>query len=210
VQAVRGVYPLLRRLAQIDPLNTPEALAREVFSSFHSLYQMLPLDGAYDLIDPRNWPMTGPQPNATLLDRVPLLRLGGPDARISSIAGYGFQTPVQLTRVDDDFWYRYEFSGDGTVPTARATLAGCEAWYCNITHNELARSPVIHEALVRLLADEAPTLPTEPPPAYDMPGSASDTDLRRQYNEKIDWAQLDSQQRRAFIESLNRAPPSGR
>ncbi len=44
----------------------------------NSLYQMLPLDGALDLIDSRNWPRTGPQPNATLLDRVPLLRLGGP------------------------------------------------------------------------------------------------------------------------------------
>lgn len=210
VQAVRGVYPVLRRLAQIDPQHSPETLAREVFSSFHSLYQMLPLDGAYDLIDPRNWPMTGPQPNATLLDRVPLLQLGGPDARISAIAGYGFQTPVHLTRVDDDFWYRYEFSGDGTVPAARAILPGCEAWYCNVHHNELPRNVLIHAALRRLLADEAPDLPNEAPPAYDMPGSASDSDLRRQYNEKIDWAQLDTLQRRAFIDSLNRAPPAGR
>src|SRR5690606_6039952 len=72
VQAVRGVYPLVRRLAQIDPLHTPELLAREVFSSFHSLYQMLPRDAKPDLIDPSQWPSQGPQPNATLLARAPL------------------------------------------------------------------------------------------------------------------------------------------
>src|SRR5690606_24936037 len=31
VQAVRGVYPLVRRLAQIDPAHSPEALSRDVF-----------------------------------------------------------------------------------------------------------------------------------------------------------------------------------
>jgi hypothetical protein len=54
VQAIRGVYPLVRRLAQIDPMHSAETLAREVFSSFHSMYQLLPLDGAHDLIDSRN------------------------------------------------------------------------------------------------------------------------------------------------------------
>jgi hypothetical protein len=48
-------------------------------------------------IDSRNWPRTGPQPNATLLDRVPMLQLGGPDARISAIAGYGYETAVNVT-----------------------------------------------------------------------------------------------------------------
>ncbi|MET0279562.1 MAG: hypothetical protein ABW278_00360 [Steroidobacteraceae bacterium] len=208
VQAIRGVYPLVRRLAQIDPHHSPEMLAREVFSSFHSLYQMLPIDGPYDLIDSRNWPLTGPQPNATLLDRVPLLQLGGPDARISCIAGYGFQTPVQLTRVEEDFYYRYEYSGDGTVAAARAVIAGCEAWYCNVSHNELSRSTVVHEALLQLLADRAPQLSSAPPPLHDQPSSASDSELRRMLNDKIDWLQLDNTQRRAYLDSLNRAPPA--
>src|SRR5690606_25382603 len=76
VQAVRGVYPLVRRLAQIDPVNSPEVLSREVFSSFPSLYQMLPRDMDPDLIDPGQWPSTGPQPNATLLVRAPLFDPG--------------------------------------------------------------------------------------------------------------------------------------
>jgi pimeloyl-ACP methyl ester carboxylesterase len=210
VQAVRGVYPLVRRLAQIDPHHLPEVLARDVFSSFHSLYQMLPLDSALDLINSRSWPRIGPQPNATLLDRVPMLRLGGPDARINALAGYGFQTPVHIACVEEDFYYRYESAGDGTVPTARAVLPGCEAWFCNVPHGELARSPLVHEAVLKLLADEAPQLPGAPPPALDPPTSASDTELRQVLNEKIDWTRLDSTQRRAFLDSLNRPPPAGR
>ena len=208
VQAVRGVYPLVRRLAQLDPYHTPEQLARDVFSSFHSLYQMLPLDGALDLIDSRSWPSSGPQPNATLLDRVPMLRLGAPDSRISTIAGHGFQTIVNLARVEEDFYYRNEFAGDGTVPTARATLAGCEAWYCRVSHNDLPRSPEVHAALRRLLADEAPALPSAAPAQNAPPTSTSDSELRRHFTDKINWATLDSLQRRAFLDSLNRAPPA--
>ncbi len=206
VQAVRGVYPLVRRLAQIDKVYSAEALAREVFSSFHSLYQMLPLDNALDLIDSRNWPHTGPQPNATLLDRVTLLRLGGPDPRISAIAGYGFETAVNVTRVQEDFHYRLDFAGDGTVPTARATLAGCEAWYCQVSHNELMRSAVVHDAVLQLLADAAPQLAGAPPSLLDHPHGASDQELRRQFCNKIDWSTLDPLQRRQFLDSLNSAP----
>ncbi|HMA12343.1 MAG TPA: hypothetical protein VKO83_10675, partial [Steroidobacteraceae bacterium] len=159
VQALRGVYPLIRRLAQLDPLHSAEALARDVFATFHSLYQMLPRGDGLNLLDSRNWPRLGPQPNATLLDRVPLLDLGGADARIGSIAGYGFETPINIARVHDDFYYRYGSAGDGTVPTARATLAGTEAWYCRVAHNELPRSPQVHAAVIALLEDRQPQLP---------------------------------------------------
>ncbi len=56
-----------------------------------------------------------------------------------------------------------DFSGDGTVPTARAMLAGCEAWYCQVPHNELMRSKVVHDAVLQLLADAAPQLSHAPP-----------------------------------------------
>jgi pimeloyl-ACP methyl ester carboxylesterase len=206
VQAIRGVYPLVRRLAQVDSLHSAETLARDVFSSFHSMYQMLPLDGALDLIDSRNWPRTGPQPNATLLDRATMLQLGGPDARISAIAGYGFETAVNVTSIQDEFFYRYDFAGDGTVPTSRATLDGCEAWYCNVAHNELMRSPLVHAALCQMLADEAPTLAGAPPMPCGNPIGASDSQLRRQFTDKIDWLHMDATQRRQFLDSLNSSP----
>lgn len=208
LQAVRGVYPLVRRLAQIDSHHSAEALAREVFSSFHSLYQMLPLDNTPDLINSRNWPRSGPQPNATLLDRVTMLRLGGPDPRISAIAGYGYETVTNATCMHDEFYYRFDFGGDGTVPASRATLAGCEAWYCRVPHNELMRNPEVHAAVARLLADQAPQLAGAPPVASDRTRVAADSELREQLSAKIDWSQLDSQQRRQFLDSLTSSPLS--
>jgi pimeloyl-ACP methyl ester carboxylesterase len=208
VQAVRGTYPLVRRLAQIDPHHDAELLAREVFSSFHSLYQMLPRDLVPDLLNERNWPATGPQPNATLLDRVKLLDLGGADPRITAIAGYGFQTVERIAQVERDFYYRYGFAGDGTVPAERAVLAGCPAWHVRVFHGELPRAPVVHEALVALLAGTAPRLEPQLPALPDATTSLSDTEMRRAFAGKIDWAHLDTQQRRAFVDSLASAPPA--
>jgi len=208
VQAVRGVYPLVRRLAQLDPVHSAEALARDVFATFHSLYQMLPVCDGLDLFDARNWPSRGPQPNATLLERVAMLQLGGSDSRISSVAGYGFDTAINITRVRDDFYYRYGPAGDGTVPTNRATLRGTEAWYCNVSHNELPRSPQVQAAVLELLQDGRPQLPGAPPTLIDHPRSVSDGELRAQFQPKIDWSQLDAAGRRQFLDSLNAAPPS--
>jgi hypothetical protein len=210
VQAVRGVYPLVRRLAQLDPRHSAEALSRDVFSSFHSLYQMLPRDAQPDLIDPRNWPRSGPQPNATLLARAPLFDPGGADARIEAIAGHGFLTNIAVAHVDGEFWYRYGYGGDGTVPQARAALPGCGAWYCAVAHNELPRSPLVHAALAALLADRTPLLDASPPERHDAPISASDSQLREQLTRKLDWTHMDSMQRRAFLDSLNSPPPQSR
>lgn len=208
VQAVRGVYPLVRRLAQIDPLHTPEALSREVFSSFYSLYQMLPRDAQPDLIDPRNWPRSGPQPNATLLARAPLFDPGPPDPRIEAIAGHGFLTTINVANVDGEFWYRYGYGGDGTVPENRAVLEGCRAWYCQVAHNELPRDPAIHAALIALLDDRTPELPGDAPLRHDAPVTTSDSQLRRQLNNKLDWSHMDAGQRRNFLDSLNAPPPA--
>jgi pimeloyl-ACP methyl ester carboxylesterase len=206
LQALRGVYPLVRRLAQLDPLHNAEVLARDVFATFHSLYQMLPQDDGAHLIDARNWPSHGPQPNATLLDRVPMLDLGRADARIGAIAGYGFETPVHVGRAEDDFHYRYGPAGDGTVPVARATLAGAEAWYCRVAHNELPRDARVQAAVLQLLAGDRPTLEGAPPVLVDHPRSVSDTELRHLFNNKIDWSALDADARRRFLDSLNEAP----
>jgi hypothetical protein len=208
VQAIRGSYPLVRRLAQLDTRSDAEKLAREVFSSFHSLYQMLPHDGATDLFNQRNWPSTGPQPNATLLDRVKYLQLGGADPRIAAIAGYGFQTPDQVAQVEGEFFYRYGHAGDGTVPTEHATLAGVPAWYCNAAHSELTRTPAVHGALLALLSGGTPQLPEVMPPLRGTLRTVAEAELRRLFTDKIDWNRLDTLQRRAFLDSLNRAPPT--
>jgi pimeloyl-ACP methyl ester carboxylesterase len=208
VQALRGVYPLVRRIAQLDPVRSAETLARDVFATFHSLYQMLPRPHAgTDLLDPRNWPRTGPQPNATLLARVPMLQLGGPDSRIVAIAGYGVHTVVNAALVHEDFFYRVELGGDGTVPTARAVMPGVPAWYCRAAHSELPRSAAVQEAVVSLLAGETPALAAAPDPEPASGFAVSDRELREQFVDKIDWAQLTPAARRHFLDSLNEPTP---
>jgi pimeloyl-ACP methyl ester carboxylesterase len=208
VQALRGVYPLVRRIAQLDPVRSAETLARDVFATFHSLYQMLPRPSTGpDLLDPRNWPRTGPQPNATLLARVPMLQLGGADKRIVAVAGCGFHTVVHAALVQDDFFYRVELSGDGTVPTARAVMTDVPAWYCRVAHSELPRDSAVQEAVVKLLAGETPALSASPN-HQPAPGFAvSDRELRDQFVEKIDWALLTPAARRHFLDSLNEPTP---
>ncbi len=208
VQALRGVYPLVRRIAQLDPVRSAETLARDVFATFHSLYQMLPRPHAgTDLLDPRNWPRTGPQPNATLLARVPMLQLGGPDSRIVAIAGYGVHTVVNAALVHEDFFYRVELGGDGTVPTARAVMPGVPAWYCRAAHSELPRSAAVQEAVVSLLAGDTPALATAPDPEPASGFAVSDRELREQFVDKINWAQLTPAARRHFLDSLNEPTP---
>ncbi len=210
VQAVRGVYPLVRRLAQIDPVNSPEVLSREVFSSFHSLYQMLPRDLQPDLIDPTQWPPEGPQPNATLLARATLFDPGPPDPRIDAIAGHGFLTTSHAAVTQGEFWYRYDYSGDGTVPVTRATVADCRAWYVQVAHNELPRDPGVQAAVVTLLDGGTPSLAAQKPTRHDAPVATSDSQLRQQLTGKLDWAHMDMDQRRNFLDSLNAPPPAAR
>jgi hypothetical protein len=92
------------------------------------------------------------------------------------------------------------------VPLARATLPGCRAWYCATAHNELPRDPDVHAALVALLDGRNPQLATSAPERHDALVSASDSQLRAQLTRKLDWTQMDSLQRRAFLDSLNSPP----
>lgn len=202
--ALRGVYPLVRRIAQLDPRNSAEALTREVFSTFPSLYQLLPVHfGGPDLFDARGWPADGPQPDASLLAQARLLDLGGPDPRITCIAGFGRDTVIGVDRVADGFRYAVDRLGDGTVPLDRAVLPGCEAWYCDASHGDLPRSPVLHSALFALLAGQAPPLLPAPPPESPARFHLLEPLLRTQMTEKLDWAALEPAARHRFLGSLN-------
>ena len=52
----------------------------------------------------------------------------------------------------DQFVYTLTRHGDGTVPTASATLAGARAAYARVAHSELTRDPLVAAAVVDLLA----------------------------------------------------------
>ncbi|HEV7433186.1 MAG TPA: hypothetical protein VGN77_09085, partial [Steroidobacteraceae bacterium] len=92
VQAIRGTYPVVRRLAALDRHHDAEWLATRVFGTFPSIYQLLPdrtLSSAADLFEVGHWPRSGPQPDPQLLQdaREFVGTLAACDARCIAISG---------------------------------------------------------------------------------------------------------------------------
>ena len=217
LQALRGSYPVVRRLAALDRLHDAEWLAHEVFARFDSLYQLLPARplaaGTADgrtLHDRGCWPATGPQPDATRLSaaRDYLASLPPHDARCLAIAGVGQRTVVGVEAGGDGFGYLVNSAGDGTVPLASATQPGLATWYLRCEHSALPRDPRVGRALLELLATGATTrLVATPPRHAQRPLRVGEAALRGNWNEKVDWAMLAPEARRRYLEQLNLSPP---
>jgi pimeloyl-ACP methyl ester carboxylesterase len=212
LQALRGTYPSVRRLAALDVLHTAEQLSHDVFNTLPSLYEMLPHAGvvsAIDLFAAESWPGTGPQPQQGLLHsaRHFQARLASGDERYTSIIGTGNRTVTGLTRVGDEFEYRVTSAGDGTVPMVSATLDGADNRYVRCEHSALPRDAKVAAAVIALLdtgqCELASTPALTPPHAVNV----SDAQLRETYATKIDWRTLSAEERRRYFNQLNLAPP---
>jgi pimeloyl-ACP methyl ester carboxylesterase len=214
VQALRGTYPSVQRLAALDQLHTAEQLAAEVFSTFISLYEMLPGAGTLsdlDLHSPRSWPTTGPQPRSELLRTASafIAQLAPGDARFTSIVGTGIRTVTGLARRGDDFDYRITSLGDGTVPMASATLAGADNRYVHSEHSALPRSAPVAEAIIALLNGGACSLGAKPAVHHNAATAevtVSDSTLQSNGGAKVDWRTLAADERRRYFNQLNLAP----
>src|SRR5581483_11521141 len=69
IQALRGTYAVVRKIARLINDASAEFLAGEVFNTFPSLYHMLPAascSNGTDLFDAGAWPQSGPVPDASL------------------------------------------------------------------------------------------------------------------------------------------------
>jgi pimeloyl-ACP methyl ester carboxylesterase len=213
VQALRGSYPVVRRLAALDRLHDAEWLAHEVFASFNSLYQMLPTAAATQaqaLHEGTLWPVSGPQPDAGRLAaaRGYLESLPPPDARCCAIAGAGQRTVVGIDAGRDEFIYLVNSAGDGTVPLASATLPGLPTWYLRCEHSALPRDPRVGRALLELLATgNTARLARTPPRHATRLLRVGDRALARNWNDKLDWAAMAPDDRRLYLEQLNLSPP---
>ncbi len=213
VQAIRGTYPVVRRLAALDRLHDAETLATRVFSTFPSIYQLLPtgqLSAGADLFESGQWPGSGPQPDRELLRdaRAFVAALPSSDARCIAISGTHQRTVVALRLADDDFHYRVGDAGDGTVPLASAQLDGCDNYYVRCEHSALPRSASVARALVELLRHGRTTrLATRRGPPLGREVTVSDRELRGTWNEKVDWARLRPAEHRDYLNRLNQPPP---
>jgi len=213
VQALRGTYPTVRRLAAIDELHSAEQLAQLVFSGFPSIYEMLPVRGTLsdiDLFDATAWPAADPRPDAQQLQAASGFQhaVAGADARFHCIAGIGQRTVTGLASGPEGFEYHISSDGDGTVPTPWATLTGASNYFVNCEHSELPRSEAIASAVVELLIDgRTARLPRSWRASAERVVRVSDAELRNTYNARVDWRMLSADERRSYLNRLNQAPP---
>ena len=207
VQALRAVYPTVRKVAALDRTHTAEQLARDVFLTLPGLYQLLPTprDGELDLFEASNWP-SDLVPNARLLDeaRKVRARLPQPDSRCYVIAGYGQDTVVSIAKRNDMFTYEVRPEGDGTVPLMRAGWDGARTWYAREIHGALSTNTTVLSAVIDLLRDGetsalAPTLPEQ---GSSNARYVTDEDLRRHAVTKVDWDNLTVESRRRILEPI--------
>jgi len=212
LQALRGTYSVVRKIATLVSAGTAESLAGEIFNSFPSLYHMLPLaerNGGADLLDPGVWPRSGPQPDPKLLQDARLLqaRLAPGDGRITAVVGVGQETVTSAIKRNDEFVYTITRRGDGTVPAISAALSGARTYYAPVAHSDLTRDRVVAAAVSDVLRNGSTRrLPTKWQTASLAEARISDGELRRMDSDKVDWARLEPDERRIFLENLN-APP---
>jgi hypothetical protein len=212
IQALRGTYAVVRKIARLTNGSSAEFLASEIFNTFPSLYQMLPAancsDGT-DLFDANAWPNSGPRPNATLLEHARTVQsaLAQPDSRFACIVGIGQETVTGIARRGDDFVYTVTRHGDGTVPVISAALPGAPTHYAPVAHSDLTRDRVIAAAVVDLLhKGSTRKLPRSWKTSSVAEARITDRQLRRSDAEKVDWAALEPEERRDFLQNLNEPP----
>jgi pimeloyl-ACP methyl ester carboxylesterase len=212
VQALRGTYAVVRKVARLAAQPSAEALVTEVFSTFPSLYDMLPTgswSGRADLLDPEAWPHRGPRPRPELLAAARTTQglLAPADARFAVIVGTGQVTVTAVARRRDDFIYTLTRHGDGSVAVASAALPGVRCVYARVAHSDLTRDPLVAAAVVDLLKTGRTTrLPQRAPGGGRAQAEVSDAELRRTHADKVDWGALSPEARRAFLENLNEPP----
>lgn len=212
VQALRGTYAVVRKIARLSNTQSAESLAVEVFNTFPSLYQLLPLpngNGDPDFFDVKSWPEKGPVPRGALLvhARRVLDQLSRGDERFVNIVGSGQETVTRATRRNGEFVYTVTRLGDGTVPAASAELPGARNYYTTVAHSELARDPVVAHAVADVLrSGQTGKLQDKLSRGGKAQARISDTQLRRTHTEKVDFAQLEPEARQAFLRNLNEPP----
>jgi pimeloyl-ACP methyl ester carboxylesterase len=101
VQALRGTYSVVRKIAMLDLRHDAEFLARNVFASFPGLHELLPANRSvsdFDLFDAAAWPAKGPGPDAALLRAASRPRAAHGAGRCALQHGGGLQSNYRHRR----------------------------------------------------------------------------------------------------------------
>jgi pimeloyl-ACP methyl ester carboxylesterase len=212
VQALRGAYPTVRKLAALDPLHTTDQLVRHVFRTLPGLYELLPAPltpDALDLWQPQNWPDDLLGPDATLLAAARRARdkLAAACPGCFNIVGVGQETATQLRLRGNMFEYAMSAEGDGTVSRAAAEWPNAPTWYVDERHGNLVNHPLVCQAIADLLLKgRTRALPQDPPALAGVTRWVSDADLRSgpvgNRDGKVEWMRLSLDERRRILEPV--------
>lgn len=211
VQALRGSYPLVRRLALLDLRHDAGQLARRLLCTLPGLVELLPAATACedcDLFDAAHWP-DGPAPRPELLaeSAESLASLPLPDGRFVLVAGTGRETLTGLRRVDGRLEFRRDEDGDGTVPLALARLPGLATWTCTQSHGALAGDADIIRAVIDLLnRGDTDLLPRAGEVLQRGAGRWVGEEAPEPAEASQSWESLDAGQRRDFLHEFVAIP----
>lgn len=209
LQALRAVYPTVRKIASLDRSHTAEQLARTVYHTLPGIYQMLPSAANAsdpDLFDSHNWPMDELAPDPKLLARARRIRARLPAAndRCNVIAGFGQETIVSVALRERGFQYEFRAEGDGTVPLARALWNDAPTWYANENHGALTKNDLVLAAVADILkTGDTRRLRTTAPKAPETASRlATEEELRAIEVCKVQWDALSLASRRQILEPV--------
>jgi hypothetical protein len=203
VQALRGTYPLVRRVAMLDLKHSAEDLARQMLTTLPGLCGLLPaaqLCKDFDPFDPGQWP-EGPKPSAKLLEdvRASIAALPPPDQRFRLIAGFGQDTVLGLRRSGRKLEFGRGPAGDGTVPLALAQWPNLKTWFAEESHGSLPGNAEVGRAVVDLArGDSTAALPAVLPRRRGVP-TLWQEDVRLAPAPKIAWSDLSEREQREFL-----------
>jgi pimeloyl-ACP methyl ester carboxylesterase len=210
VQAMRAVYPTVRKIAALDRAHSAEELARTVFRTFPGLYQMLPSPLSPedpDFFDLRAWPDDELKPDAAMLARARRIRARMPaaDDRCYVIAGIGQETVTTAALNNGELRYELTCSGDGTVPLARARWRDAPTWFANENHGALTKNNEVLQAIVDILqkGETSRLLTQAPEPMSDgYVRVITDREMRAAVSGKVQWDELSLDSRRRILEPV--------
>jgi len=211
IQALRGTYSVVRKIAMMDLRHDAEFLATKVFATFPGLHELLPSGphAPLDLFDAASWPSQGPRPREAMLRRTADLasRLAPADSRFHAVIGCNRITATGVARRGSDFEYEYSLRGDGTVPVALAELEGARNRYLDCGHSDLPLSDrVIAGTLDLLSTGSTRRFAARPRIRHAARVRVRDAELRREYQGKVDWPHMSPEERRIFLDTLNEPP----
>jgi CHAT domain-containing protein/pimeloyl-ACP methyl ester carboxylesterase len=166
IQAVRGQYSIVNKIAFIDIQHSREDLAK-IFSTFPGLCEMIPSPEKYvqNFFDLSSWPESGVRPDkAALVAALKTQRqLPTEYDELYIIAGVDQETVVDASAANGEFVYTTSAAGDGTVPLRCVLLPSAKRTYYVVdSHGSLPNNADVERAVDAILATgETSVLPTK-------------------------------------------------